>query len=1428
VSGTVTDVQSGLPLAGVTVSLVMSNGTVVGSTTTDAAGSYQTTAVPTGSYRLMTANTLGYLNEVYDDVVCLTSCQINLGASVIVTAGATTTGINFALARGGRITGRVTDAVTGYPLSNQSITIRTANGTSAANATTDGLGVYVSPSGLVAGEYHVLATGNDGYIGEAYDDVTCAIGCSGTNGITVTVAAGLTTSNIDFALTPGGRIFGTVTDEATGLPLNGVTISIRSASGLGAGTAGTNASGMFLTRSGLPTGSYRVVVSNSAGYVNEAYDNVVCIVSCDGTAGGSVPVTAGATTFGVNFSLVKGVRFSGTITDGLTGAPLSGVNALIYDLNGRLLTNTSTNALGQYSTSVGLPAGDYRVATSNSLGYLNEAYNDVGCGVSCNGMTGTVITAAAGAIVGSIDFALIPGGHISGRVTDAVTGAPVAGASMDVYNQAGGYLTGTTTDASGQYTVTSALATGSYRIRTSNVSGYINEAFDNIACAPCPTDTGALVAVTAASTTAGIDFHLARGASFTGTVTAASGGAPISGVNVYVYSAQGTYLTYGTTNSAGVYALRAGLPAGAYYLRTSTESYFVDQLYPGIALPELFATRDIAQGTLVSVADGESKVVNFSLAPGGLIAAHLTSASDGAALPNNTRIEIFTAAGAQIDTVYSGSGGAFTSNGLPPGSYRVVTRNTAGFIDEAYDNVPCTGCDMSSAGTLVTVTGGMTTNIDMALATGGGISGTVTRAGGGAPVNATLEVYTPTGRLVGLGYTDGSGAYTILTGLAPGNYFVKTVNTVGLIDEVYPDIACVGCTPQTGVGTAVTVTGTAVTTGIDFVLESGGSISGKVTDAITGLPIYAVDVEVHDTGGNKVATTSTPVNGVYTIAKGLPAGSYRVRTRNAWGYANEAFDNVPCSNCAASTGTLVTVAAGATTQNIDFALTHPLHVPDPTDTDGDGMSNAFETVFGLDPNDARGVNGTNGQDTDDDGRTNLQEFIEGTHPRGFYKAYFAEGATSAFFEFQLALLNTSPATPALMQVRYLLPAPTAPATQAFTLAPQTRKTIRVNDVAGMGTAEASTAIESDAPFVADRTLSWDVASGFGAHAETAVAAPATTWYLAEGATHSGFNLFYLLQNPNAVDAQVRVRFLTPTGAPLEKTYTLPPTSRSNIWVNQEDFPGLGLALAATDVSAVIDSLNAQPIIVERALYLDLPGQTFGAGHDSAGVTAPSTQWFLAEGATGPYFDLFVLVANPGNVDADVEATYLLPSGATVVKTYQVKANSRFNIWVDWEDAQLNDTAVSTTVRTTNGVPVIVERALWWPGSFGQWYEAHNSPGATATGTTWALAEGEVGGVRGKETFILLANTSSQTGSIRVTLYFEDGTSDQRTFTVAGNSRFNVDARAEFPSAVDRRFGAIVESLGPNAVPIVVERAMYWDALGQHWAAGTNASAKKLQ
>lgn len=434
--------------------------------------------------------------------------------------------------------------------------------------------------------------------------------------------------------------------------------------------------------------------------------------------------------------------------------------------------------------------------------------------------------------------------------------------------------------------------------------------------------------------------------------------------------------------------------------------------------------------------------------------------------------------------------------------------------------------------------------------------------------------------------------------------------------------------------------------------------------------------------------------------------------------------------------------------------------------------------------------------------------------------YFAEGATGSFFDTRIALLNPT-GVPAEVLFSFQR-ADAVVIRSTMTLAAGARATVRPATIAGLETAEFSTRIDSEQPIVADRTMFWDK-NGYGSHAETAVPAPAATWYFAEGATFGAFDLFYLLHNPGDTASTVEVTYLLPApAAPVVKTYTVDPGTRFTIWADTED-----PRLAAADMGATMRVIAGSPIIAERSMYRSTSGMPFAAGHNSAGVTAPATSWFLAEGATGPYFDLFILLANSGMTDANVDVRYLLPDGSVIQRSHVVAAQSRSNIWVDKEDPRLADAAVSTIIESTNAVPIVVDRAMWWPGAGSTWFEAHASAGATDVGTAWALAEGEVGGAANVATYILLANTSAFDGSVRVTLRFEDGSSATKAFPVTATSRFNVDVKHEFPTSVGKRFGAIVESLGSTPAQLVVERALYSDAGGVKWAAGSNSLGTRL-
>jgi hypothetical protein len=489
------------------------------------------------------------------------------------------------------------------------------------------------------------------------------------------------------------------------------------------------------------------------------------------------------------------------------------------------------------------------------------------------------------------------------------------------------------------------------------------------------------------------------------------------------------------------------------------------------------------------------------------------------------------------------------------------------------------------------------------------------------------------------------------------------------------------------------------------------------------------------------------------------------------------------------------------------------------DADGDGLPTDWEVHYGLDPNSGVGGNGTSG-DPDADGASNLVEFQSSTHPRGVHKRYLAEGVVNNFFNTRFAIANPQPAEAKVLLT--FVDADGQSTRHYVAVPPRSRRTVDAAAIAELAGASFSTTLEADQVVVLDRLMSWNL-TAYAAHAETAVERPATTWYLAEGATHGQFELFYLLMNPTGTAADVQVRYLRPSGTPIVKRYAVAARSRFTIWVDQEDRD-----LRATDVSAEITSTNNVPIIVERSMYLNSSRKAFKGGHNSAGVTAPATSWFLAEGSTGGFFSMYILLANPRQQAAAVRATYMLDSGAPIVKNYTLGANSRQTINVAFEDARLADASVSVKIESTNGAPIIVERTMWWPGGTRAWTEGHNAFGTTTTGPRWLLAEGEQGGPQSAMSFVLVANTSAQAANVQVTLLYEDAAEQSNTYSVAANSRFTVPIDAAFPDALGKRFSVLVESLNPSvAGNLVVERAMYWDTDEEFWGAGSNAVAAKL-
>ncbi|MHB8105371.1 MAG: carboxypeptidase-like regulatory domain-containing protein, partial [Dehalococcoidales bacterium] len=110
---------------------------------------------------------------------------------------------------------------------------------------------------------------------------------------------------------------------------------------------------------------------------------------------------------------------------------------------------------------------------------------------------------------------------------------------------------------------------------------------------------------------------------------------------------------------------------------------------------------------------------------------------------------------------------------------------------------------------------------------------------------------------------------------------------------------------------------------INFTIDTGGSISGKIISETTFEPIPYINVTAFDYDtGEWLIWGTTITDGTYTV-NGLPTGRYKVyagASDNNLPYTNEYYNNVTYSEAA----TPVYVTKGKDTPNINFILT-PSH-----------------------------------------------------------------------------------------------------------------------------------------------------------------------------------------------------------------------------------------------------------------------------------------------------------------------------------------------------------------------------------------------------------------------------------------------------------------------------------------------------------------------
>lgn len=421
----------------------------------------------------------------------------------------------------------------------------------------------------------------------------------------------------------------------------------------------------------------------------------------------------------------------------------------------------------------------------------------------------------------------------------------------------------------------------------------------------------------------------------------------------------------------------------------------------------------------------------------------------------------------------------------------------------------------------------------------------------------------------------------------------------------------------------------------------------------------------------------------------------------------------------------------------------------------------------------------------------------------------SEGATGGFFDEDVTMGNPTDAA-APVRVDFLQEG-APPIAHPDAVAANAPLQLRVDDLVPPGAVSTIVHSLNAVPLAVERTMSWD-STGYGGSGGTAIS-PNLDWLFAEG-SQGYFDTYLLLANDNDVDAHVTVHFLREGGGLVNHPVTVLAHKRLTIYTG--DIPELVNTSFGMEVTA------DAPITAERAMYFPHgSARVFEGGHEAAGVNDISKHWYLAEGATGPFFECFILLSNPSLATAHATLTYLLPDGTTIPQTVDVPANGRTTVNVETVDPRLANTPVSTIVTSDHGI--IVERSMYWPDASLGWREAHNSTGVVDPALRWGVSDVRVGGQRDYQTYILLANPNPVDAEVQVRLLRPGAAPLTRSYTLAPTSRTNVFA-ADLAGAAGT-YSVDVQVLNYQA--IVVEKAMYWNSGSEIWAAGTGVVATPL-
>jgi hypothetical protein len=471
-------------------------------------------------------------------------------------------------------------------------------------------------------------------------------------------------------------------------------------------------------------------------------------------------------------------------------------------------------------------------------------------------------------LVSSFLFGLpVCAGTISGTVRDAVSLAPIANMDLDLFDSAFDPVTTVNpiTNGSGAYTI-SSLAAGQYYLRCDPAvtDPYVDQYYPGVFL-----ESAAGAISVPASGTVTINFSLQRGGTISGHVLNATSNAPLSGIDLDVYSSDRSFISSIDATSAadGSYVL-GRFPAGTYFVRAE----------PGPGQPYILGYYDrqpnLASATPIQVSGtGDVGGIDIHLNPGGWLSGTVTNSS-GSVLLAGIDIDVFNSSGVFLpdNDGMTDANGAYTVT-LPPGSYYVMADPTAvqQYVDTYYpDKSTLTGALLVSISVETTTPG-----INIRAPWGGTVSGVV-RDANLVPLSGVRTVILDSNFAVVKGASGVSGANgSYLAGaLVPGTYLIRADgDSANGYAFQYFDHEILRSQAQW-----ITVTQGYDTPNINFALDRAGWMSGIVLAGDSSLPLSQVSLDLYNPNGELIGALHEKTAGDGTFKVGtVPAGSYLVK-----------------------------------------------------------------------------------------------------------------------------------------------------------------------------------------------------------------------------------------------------------------------------------------------------------------------------------------------------------------------------------------------------------------------------------------------------------------------------------------------------------------------------------------------------------------------